>query len=255
MMKVMIIEDEAKAAREMERMLSKIDDAIEVVAVADSVEEAVKIFNSSEAPDMIFSDIQLADGLCFDIFRQVKVLSPVVFCTAFDEYLMQAFETNAVSYLLKPVTPEKLAAAVHKFRELRTTFQKEQSHTKMQSLLTQLPVKYKTTLLVYERDKIIPLAVKDIAFVRLDNSILTVKTSGNQKFYVQSTIDELEQALDPSVFYRANRQFLISRDAITSVERFFARKLVVKLSAETPEAVVVSKAKASDFLRWLENGV
>lgn len=250
MTRILIIEDEARAARELASMLTAVDPDTEILTILDSVELSVQWLNSNHHPDLIFSDIQLADGLCFDIYNKVQVQSPVIFCTAFDEYLMNAFDMHTVSYLLKPITKQKLEKALDKFYALRSVFNKQQD-TGFNVLLEQLRNQYKTALLVHEKDKIIPLQVKDIAFIYLDKSLLSVTTSANKKYYLSSSLDELEKSLDPSSFYRANRQFLINRTSVANAERFFARKLVVRLTVQTPETVVISKAKASEFLQWL----
>lgn len=250
---VLIIEDEAKTARELANILKHIDDGINVLTILDSVEQSVQWFATNKQPDLIFSDIQLADGLCFDIYNQVSVKSPIIFCTAFDEYLMNAFDTNAVSYLLKPITREKVEKALDKFHVLKAVFEKEESSKNLTGLLHQLKYNYKTALLVHQKEKIIPIQVKDIAFFYLDKTIINITTIANQKYYLSSAMDDIEQMLDPSLFYRANRQFLINKTAVANAERFFARKLVAKLKVETPETIIVSKAKASEFLQWLEN--
>ncbi|MBO9564322.1 MAG: response regulator transcription factor [Niastella sp.] len=251
-MRVLIIEDESKAARELQQILQAIDADLEVVATIESVERALQWFAVHPLPDLIFSDIQLADGLCFDLFRQRRIATPVIFCTAFDEFLLHAFDTNAISYLLKPITREKVARALDKFSEMKAAFAKGPAQQNLQQLLQQLPPSYKTALLVHQQEKIIPLAVKEIAFFYLDNNLITATTLNNQKYFLTTTLEELEKLLDPSLFYRANRQFLIGRHAVLNAERFFARKLVVKLQVASPEVIVVSKARASAFLQWLE---
>ncbi len=251
-MRVLIIEDEVKAARELQHILRSIDADLEVVDTIESVERALQWFAVHPLPDLIFSDIQLADGLCFDLFRQRRISTPVIFCTAFDEFLLHAFDTNAVSYLLKPITRDKVAGALDKFSLLKAAFDKAPAQQNLQNLLQQLPPSYKTALLVHQQEKIIPLPVKEIAFFYLDNNLITVTTLNNQKYFLTTTLDELEKLVDPFLFYRANRQFLIGRHAVVNAERFFARKLVVKLQVSVPEAIVVSKAKASEFLQWLE---
>lgn len=249
---ILIIEDEAKAAKELATILKHIDDEINVLAITDSIEQSLHWFAANKKPDLIFSDIQLADGLCFDIYNQVNIQSPIIFCTAFDEYLMNAFDTNAVSYLLKPITREKVEKALDKFHAFKSMFEKEQNNNRLTGLMHQLKYNYKTALLVHQKEKIIPIQVKDIAFFCLDKTIVNIATLNNQKYYLSTTLDDIEQMLDPTVFYRANRQFLLNRSAITNAERFFARKLVAKLVIDTPETIIVSKAKASEFLHWLE---
>jgi two-component system LytT family response regulator len=251
-MKVVIIEDEVKAARELEKMLHQIDDTMDIEAVIDSVEQAIKWFGSNTHPDLIFSDIQLSDGLSFDIFRQTEIKSPVIFCTAYDEYLLNAFDTNAISYLLKPLESEKLEKAIEKFNSLKSVFTIGLSGSNILGLLRGLKQNYKSSLLVNHREKIIPVQIKEIAFFYLVNNVVQAFTLNGQKYFLSSSLDELEQSIDPSLFYRANRQFFINRSCILNVERFFARKLVVKLLVEAPETIIVSKAKATEFLQWLE---
>lgn len=252
MLNVLIIEDEAKAARELANMLKIIDDEINVLAILDSVEQTLQWFAANKQPDLILSDIQLADGLCFEIYNQVRIESPVIFCTAFDEYLMNAFDTNAVSYLLKPVTREKLEKALDKFHAMKQAFEKTENNN-LPALLQQLKYQYKTALLVHHKEKIIPVPVKDIAYFYLDKTYISIATVSNQKYHLSSTLDDIEKSLDPVQFYRANRQFLINKTAISNAERFFARKLVAKLIVDTPETIIVSKAKASEFLQWMES--
>ncbi len=251
-MTVLIIEDEIKAARELRRIIHEMDDTIKIAAIVDSIETGKQWFEEHESPDLIFSDIQLADGLCFDLFNQIEIKSPVIFCTAFDEYLMNAFDTNAISYLLKPVTTEKVEKALIKYSKFKEGFQKKQSVENISELLKSLKLSYKTTLLVHQKEKIIPVPVNDIAFFYLDTPMVSLVTLTHHKYHLSTNLDDIEKMVDPAVFYRANRQFIVNRKAINTAEKFFARKLVAQLSVKTPEQIIVSKAKASDFLKWLE---
>jgi len=252
-MNVLIIEDEPRAAKELKKMILQIDDTIQVAGILESVEQAKEWFAHNTQPDLILSDIQLADGLSFEIYNQVQVTSAVIFCTAFDEYLLHAFETNAVSYLLKPITIEKLEKALEKYEHMKASFANAQVPNNLQSLMQVIKPVHKTALLVNEKEKIIPVQVKDIACIYLDNTILQITTLQNRKYFITATMDETEKILNPADFYRANRQYLINRAAIANAERFFARKLVVKLVVPTEEQIVVSKAKSGDFLQWLES--
>ncbi|SFC14130.1 DNA-binding response regulator, LytR/AlgR family [Flexibacter flexilis DSM 6793] len=252
MKNILIIEDEINAASEVANMLQEIDDEIIILKIIDSVESAIDWFGNNPPPDLIFSDIQLSDGLSFEIFDKVIINSPIVFCTAFDEYMMNAFDTNAISYLLKPVSEDMLLKALNKFKQLQSSFEKKTYQSKVYGLLNQIKPSYKKTILINQKDKIIPLATKEIAFFCLDRSIIHIVTHTNQKFFTTNTLDEIEKSLEPDTFYRANRQFIINKNYINSIERFFARKLVIKLIVNTPEPVVISKAKSSEFLEWLE---
>ena len=253
-MEILILEDEKKAARELELILKQLDPTIQVAAILESVEYALTWLNTHPQPDLIFSDVQLADGLCFDIYRQARVRSPVIFCTAFDDYLLNAFDTNAVSYLLKPVTREKVRQALDKLQSLEQAFNRDAAAIPLEKLLQQLRPSYRSSVLVNQKERIIPIRAEEIAFIYLDNTQLRLTTSGNQHYSVSSTLDQLEGALDPRLFYRANRQFLINRHAVQAIERFFARKLIVKLAVSTPGPIVISKVRSVAFLRWLENG-
>lgn len=250
-MRVLILEDEIKAARELNNLILRIDDTIVVTAIIDSVEKGKQWFDENENPDLIFSDIQLADGLCFDLFHQIELKSPIIFCTAFDEYLMSAFDTNGISYLLKPITEEKVEKAIQKFLTFKDGFQ-TYSTENFNSLTKKLRINYKTTLLVYQKEKIIPVPVEEIAFFHLENALVSITTITNRKFYLTQNLDDLYRTLDPELFYRANRQYIVQRSAIENVERYFARKLVAKLIVKTPEKLTISKARASDFIKWLE---
>lgn len=251
-MNILIIEDEQKAAKELERILLEIDGDFSIVAILDSVEQGVSYLSTQPSVDLIFSDIQLADGMCFQIYDQVRVSSPIIFCTAFDEYTMEAFDTNAVSYVLKPITTEKVETALDQYHQMKTAFKPLNAAQAIGQVSSQLKNVFKTTLLVEYRDKIIPLRVKDIAYFYLDKTMVKITTQSNQSFSFASSLDEIERVLDPGSFYRANRQFLINKQFVVSIERYFSRKLVTKLSVETPETIVVSKAKANEFLRWVE---
>jgi len=246
-MNVLIIEDEAKAARGIIKILAEIDNTIKIVAVIESVKDALAWFKENEQPDLIFSDIQLSDGLCFDIYQNIKMTSPIVFCTAFDEYLMQAFDTCAISYLLKPVSREKIENALDKYQAMQTSFH----DSSIDKLMTYLKPAYKSVLLINYKEKIIPIQTKDIAFFHWDENALSLTTLKGQKYIHSGSVDEMERLLDPALFFRANRQYLINRDAIREIERFFARKLTVKLTVDTPESIVIGKTKAADFLKWV----
>ena len=247
-MNILIIEDEIKASKGLIKTLAAIDDTIRIVAVLESVKDSLKWFGENEQPDLIFSDIQLSDGLCFDIYQNVKITSPIIFCTAFDEYLMDAFDTCAISYLLKPISKEKIEEALAKYKTMQSTFQ--DNH--IEKLLSQIKPTYKTTLLVNFKDKITPIQTQDIAFFYWDESLLTLTTMKNHKYYYSASVDEMERLLDPNLFYRATRQYLINRHAILNAERYLARKIAVKLSVDVPETIVIGKTKMTDFLKWLE---
>lgn len=251
-MNVVVMEDEIRSANELTHLLGEIDPHIRVVARFDSVEQALEWFPLHPSPDLVIADIQLADGLSLDVFRQLTISSPVIFCTAYDEYILQAFDACAVSYILKPVTIEKLKAALFKLESMRQSFSAGGQRPWLKQLGAEIYSQRRSALLVNERDKIIPLPVEDIAFCYLARGSVQLHNMNGDKYSYQSSLDEMEKILDPAKFYRANRQFIINRAAVRNAERYFARKLVLRLSVPVPETVVVSKARASAFLRWLQ---
>jgi len=252
-MNVLIIEDEIKTARELKKLVEELREDITVSDILASVKAAIAWLESHPEPDLIFSDIQLADGLSFDIYKNTHIHTPVIFCTAFDEYAIRAFEANGIDYLLKPVDENRLQQALDKYEKLKATFsiEKNDYEKKLENLLAQFTHSYKSTLLIHFQEKIIPVKTSDISFIHYNNGIVSVYLH-HQKYVVPSTLDELETQLHPDVFFRANRQFIINRNAIVNVEHYFSRRLIVQLGVTTPENIIVSKVKAAEFLQWME---
>lgn len=170
MSQILIIEDEIKAAKELRRMLEDTYPEAKIMGILSSVEESIEWLNQHPSPDLIFSDIQLADGLSFDIFKAVKIQAPVIFCTAFDEYAIRAFETNGIDYLLKPIDKERLQQGLSKLNTLKNAF--KAPNTPLENLLSVLKPSHKSTLLVYFKDKILPIKAHEIAFFYYENGTL-----------------------------------------------------------------------------------
>ena len=261
-MTLLILEDEAITAEELRHYVRDVDPTIEVLALLETIEDAVHFLTTHGSPDLIFSDIQLADGLSFEVFERVPVRCPVIFCTAFDEYAMQAFSTNGIDYVLKPFDRKAIANSLNKFKTLQTAFQGvfqrsllapvSTLNEPLQRLIEQLRPACRSSFLVNYKGKYYPVPVSDIAFFYTENEIVWLHKSSGEKYALNHKLDELETMLDPSQFYRANRQFIVRFDAIREFEPHFNRKLTVKLHPAPPEPVFISKAKASDFMHWLE---
>ncbi|MBP5307430.1 MAG: response regulator transcription factor [Paludibacteraceae bacterium] len=255
-MNLLIIEDEIKTAKELKTLIESQRPDMQVVDIVASVKSAVQWLDKHPEPDLIFSDIQLADGLSFEIYRQREVQCPIVFCTAFDEYAIQAFETNGIDYLLKPVDEEKLEHALAKFERFASLSGKGNASSnqqlQIQNLLAHFEKPYKTSLLVYYKEKIIPIQIDDILFFNSVDGVVTAHLNDGSLYVVNHTLESIESQLDPHRFYKANRQYIIARKAITGIEHYFTRRLVVHLSHPTPDPVIVSKVKASDFLKWVQ---
>ena len=252
MMRVLIIEDEPNAARELSKMLQGLVAELQLLDSLASVQDSIEWLQSNPAPELIFSDIQLGDGLSFEIFTQVQVQAPVIFCTAYDQYAIQAFEVNGIDYLLKPIDPSRLQMAIQKFERLRQSLGVAPSWPQnLEKLLRDLsPIKKSSTFLVQQRESIVPLRSDDILFIHSTDRIVSAFARNQQKYFLNHTMEELEAQLDARLFYRANRQFIIHRDAIGSAEPYFGRKLLLKLNCPVPEAIYVSKPKTGLFLNW-----
>lgn len=253
-MKVLIIEDELPAAKRLKSLLKEVDPAIEIINVIDSISTAVKWLNNNSAPDLIFMDIQLSDGLSFEIFNQAKIKSPVIFTTAFDEYAIRAFKVNSIDYLLKPIETNDLYNSLKKLDDLRKQFSAESELDNLKRFLetlTQNKSIYKTRFLVKSGQSFIRVSAEDCAYFSLENKLTYLILFNGKKHLVDFTLDELENQLDPKIFFRANRQYIVNIEAIISVHNFFGGKLKLRLKPETGENVMVSREKAVLFKEWM----
>ncbi len=246
-MKILIAEDEPRTAIDLANTIKEVEPATEIVKITDSVEGTLAFLGKKPTLDLAFFDIQLADGLSFDIFKEAEVPCPVVFCTAFDDYALQAFQTNGVAYILKPFDEKSVRSALDKVQALDQFFSSE----KIGQVAEQLHHGKKSSFLVSFQGKFLPVSVKDVAFFTVLGENNWLYNFKGESFHVPHTLEELEGMLDGQQFYRANRQYLVNFDAVHHVENHFARKLAVKLTVKTPDPIIVSKAKASDFLKWM----
>ena len=257
-MKVIIIEDEHITSEELAYYLKKVDTSIEIIETFESVEDSVDYIKNNGCPDLIFSDIQLADGLSFEIYEKVKITCPIIFCTAFEEYAIQAFNTNGIDYILKPFDQKAIERSLSKYKNLTQLFKENEQNSldnKIKSLLSQVKTTGKrNSILVNYKGKYFPVSVSDIAYFFTEHEVVWLNKMTGEKYAINYVLDDLESMLDNSMFYRANRQYIINRQAIKEFEPYFNRKLAVKLSQETPQLITISKVKSSDFVRWVEVG-
>ena len=255
-MKILIVEDENLAARKLKKMVTDIDPSVEIVGMTDSIESSVNWLISNKHPDLILMDIELADGQSFEIFNQTEVHSTIIFTTAYDEYALKAFKVNSIDYLLKPIRSEDLEKALEKFRALQANHKSAESNTNIERLLvelrqTQANKSYRDRFLVKQGQRFITIEATEVAFFFAEDRVNFIKTKAGQKFIVDYTLDELEGQLDPSVFFRLNRQFIAHVKSIESVHPYFNSKLKIHLKPASEEEVLVSREKAADFKEWL----
>lgn len=254
-MKIVIIEDEIKTARSLAQIIITLRPGAEIVATIQSVEKAVSYLSGQPQPDLIFMDIQLSDGLCFQIFESVKVVPPVIFCTAYDHYAIEAFKTNGIDYLLKPFKKEHIEAALAKLDQLKSYFSSEkQLAPDLEMLLRKLgEPEGKKSFLVFRQNKYVTVKTDSIAFFYIHNEITSIRTFDQQEYSISQPLEEVQAIVPASQFYRLNRQYLVNFEAIKEVEHYFSRKLFIKLTIPTPEKLLIGKEKVSHFLGWLEN--
>ena len=256
-MNIAIIEDELKTAKSLENIILKIKPEAKITGPYQSVESGVAALSEGAQPDLIFMDIQLADGLSFEIFKAVKITCPVVFCTAFDEYSLEAFKSNGVDYVLKPFSKEDIQEAFRKVDELKNFFQQSVSKPELDlnGLLSKLGVSApagKSSFLVFKNQKYTTVQTDDIAYFFIKNDSTIIMSFDKQQFIINQSLEQVANAVSPKQFFRVNRQYLVNFKAIKEVEPYFLRKLLVKLSVETPEKLLINKEKSHNFLTWME---
>lgn len=251
-MNILIIEDEPLAAKRLEGMIRSVEPSVRVLAHLDSVRSTLEWLSRNPPPELTFMDVQLADGLCFEIFRESSFTGPVIFTTAYDEYALRAFKVNSVDYLLKPVDADELAEAVEKFRS-RLAAAPEQY--KLDRLLETLaPPVYKSRFLLKAGTRFEVVETRDILYFYAEDKVVFLQTKTNQRFLVEDTLDELEGKLDPREFFRANRKYLVHLSAIERIEPHFNGKLFVRLQFRPDdEPIFVSRDKADSFKKWLDS--
>ena len=252
-MKIVIIEDEKFTAEDLAKTISSVASDAEIAALLYSAGDAISYFKKNEAPDLIFSDIQLGDGLSFKIFKSVNIGAPVIFCTAFDEYALNAFKTNGIDYILKPYTRKTIAGALDKYRNLRQSFLGNASqYDAVLEALKNRDIPKSTTILVHHKDKILPIKLENIALFYIENEMTHIITFDNKIYFINKKLEDLDKVTGNS-FFRVNRQHLINRKAIDYVSHYFSRKLSINIVVPFKEKIIPSLSKTQEFLNWLEN--
>ncbi len=251
-MRVLIVEDETAAVRNLISLLHSVEPLTEVAGVADSVSETVKWLDGNAAPDLIMMDIHLADGDAFSIFERVKVVSPVVFTTAYDKYALEAFHVNSIDYLLKPISADELKRALDKYRRL-TRIELDAWLSNTNKSLRQISAL--RNFLIPVRDKILPLSPEEIAFCHTSGEKVSAYTFDGRSYPLDKSLDLLSGMLPDDSFFRANRQFIIARTAITDLTVWYGSRLSVNLNIPVPEKIIISKTRVPLLKRWLSSSI
>ncbi|WDF65388.1 LytR/AlgR family response regulator transcription factor [Flavobacterium sp. KACC 22763] len=250
-MKILIVEDESINASRLKRLLEELEPNCEILGIIDTVVDTVAWLNSNPTPDLITMDIRLADGLSFAIFDEINITCPVIFTTAYDEYAIRAFKVNSIDYLMKPIEKTELEFALTKFKSLNKN---ESNVTNIAGILKELIEKpvFRMRFLVTYRDGYKSVDVSDIDFIYSEFKTSNLFLKSGVVISIPQTMEELEQELDPNLFFRANRQFFIRAESIKSIANYFNAKLKIQLKLDPEREVIISREKTPFFKQWMD---
>lgn len=254
-MKALIIEDEQPAAERLVKLLNEIGPDLIVEGPIDTVTGAINHLRKEMNYDVLFLDVQLADGKCFSIFEHITLQVPVIFITAYDEYAIQAFDLNSIDYLLKPINIEKLKKSLEKLEQIKKTFLFDSNQALKDiylSLRNFSSYPYKTRFLVNKGDILQSIAIEEIAYFFAQDKYVFLTTHSNERYIINHTLDDLQEKINQQDFFRINRQFLCSFRSIKKINTFFNYKLKIELLPNPGEEQFVSKTRVSDFKQWLD---
>lgn len=255
-LKVLIIEDEIPAQRLLKETLQEINFETEVVDCLNSIKSALEWFKNNPHPEIVLLDIKLSDGLSFEIFKQVKVESMIIFTTAYDEYAMQAFKVNSLDYLLKPIEKDELQAALEKYQQYNKQFIQEKNYgidfSELASLIKNEKTEYRKRFLIQSNESFFHIPVDQIAFFYSMQGITFAVTFKKREYPVNFSLESLKEQLHPGTFFKINRQFIINIEAIKRVHTYFQGKLKLEVHPSHSEDVIIGKDKAASFKRWMD---
>lgn len=253
-LRVVIVEDEPAIARNLAHLLLSLDNQQVIAAMLPTVADSVAWFKENETGyDLVFMDIRLADGLSFDIFKQIPLSKPVIFVTAYNDYALPAFKHNGLDYILKPFDPEEIKRALVKYRAWTYSPAETPPLAALAEQLQRVIRSYKRSFLVHYRDKLVPVASSQVAWFYTAHEIVYAHTADDRQYVIEFTLEQLEQQLDPAIFYRANRQFIINKHMVAEVDFYFNGRLTVKVKPEPPERILISKARVTAFRNWMDS--
>ncbi|TAL64350.1 MAG: response regulator transcription factor [Bacteroidetes bacterium] len=248
-MNVIILEDEARAANHLARLIARIAPEMKIIARLDSVRDAVTFLQANTNIGLIFSDIQLADGLSFEIYRQVSVKCPIIFTTAYDHYAIEAFKTNGIDYLLKPIEEERLRKAIEKAKQFTPTLAFEKILALVNSSRTKT---YKSRFMVKAGGKIKTIPIEEIlAFYSLEKATF-IHTTANRSYCIDYSLDQLEILLDPAICFKINRKYIVSMQACTNILAWTNSRLRLKIEGIDDQDIIVARERVQDFKNWLD---
>lgn len=254
-MKALIIEDEIEAAERLKNLLKECDPTIEVIATIDSVQDVIKYFSSGKQAELVFMDIQLADGKSFEVFDKVRIDSPIIFTTAFDQYALRAFKLHSIDYLLKPIQPEDLSVAIQKLKKVYSSRPSltDNDILALKEMIQGASSRYKQRLLIKSGNKLQYKPTTSVAYFFADGkTVFLVGKDDGKKAIIDHTLEELEDILNPKDFFRISRKYLVAFDSIHEVKGLISSKMEVKLNQTCEHELVVSRERIPDFKLWLD---
>jgi len=250
-MRILIVEDETAAYENLVDILKGIDPSIKIAGYTESITQTIRWLQNNQMPDLILMDIHLSDGSAFSIFNSIKIETPIIFTTAYDQYAIEAFKVNSIDYLLKPVNSEDMERALAKFR--KWTRKDILDYLAQIALLTQVQ-KFKDKLLIPVKDKLVPVSMEEISFFYTSDKSTRVYLKNGKWYPYSRTLEQIEESLNPKDFIRANKQFVIARSSVVNITIWFDSRLLITPDVESPERIYVSKNKAAEFKAWLVSG-
>ncbi|WP_373514721.1 LytR/AlgR family response regulator transcription factor [Persicitalea sp.] len=254
MTNILIIEDEQPAGEYLQSLIQQIMPEAKILDILESVEQSVQWLTSHPAPDLIFSDVQLGDGTCFDVFEQTTVRCPIIFTTAHDEYAINAFKLNSVDYLLKPIKSTALHQSLDKYQQTSGEGLKGKMESLEEIIRSQM-LSGKTTrrnFLVPYRDKLIPIRDEEFAWFKIENGIVDGRLTDGRNYAIDKSLEELEKMLNPDDFFRASRQFIVARRSIREIEFYFNGRLLIRVDPVSKKPILISKERVPMFKKWFE---
>lgn len=249
-MRILIIEDEDPAAKRLQKMLKEIEPGIIIADQIVSVSSAIKWFASNSTPDLIISDIQLSDGLSFEIFKTIDLACPIIFTTAYDQYAIEAFKVNSIDYLLKPIKKEDLEKAVSKFKKLSTTTPAIDINKLLQSI-NPSGTEYKKRFVVRYGEHIKTIDIEEVVYFYTEDKVTFLCTKDGRRFVIDYNLDTLDSSLDPATFFRINRQYIIGIHSIAEMFAYTKSRVLIKLNPAAKHETIVSTERSADFKHWL----
>lgn len=251
MIKAVIIEDEPLTANRLKRIVLKVREDIEFIAMLQTVKECLEWLDKNEEPDLYFMDIQLSDGLSFDIFSSFDITKPVIFTTAFDEYAIKAFKANGIDYLLKPVNEQDIVNSLSKYHKFHAGHAIPNIKEILASISTKQPV-FRSNFLVEWRDRLISVSAEEIAYFLLENKLTFLVTFDKKRYMINTKLENIEQEVDPVNFFRINRQMIVTRKSIRDIHIYFGKRLKLYLEPAEEREILVSRERVLDFRSWLD---